>query len=107
MNAEHVFAGIPVRDYEAARGWYDRFFRRAPDLLPHDHEAAWQLTGSAWVYVVEDAERAGSALVTILVDDVDAWVEGADESIPGMRRAEITDPDGNRIQLAQRMTPQP
>ena len=103
MNAEHVFAGIPVRDYPAARAWYERLFRREPDLLPNDHEAAWKLTDTAWVYVVEDAARAGAALVTILVDDVDAWADGADDSIPGMRRVELTDPDGNRIQLGQQV----
>jgi catechol 2,3-dioxygenase-like lactoylglutathione lyase family enzyme len=102
VSIDHVFAGIPVADYAAARPWYERFFGREPDMLPHETEAAWQLTDTAWVYVVEDAERAGSALVTILVDDLSAWTDEADDdSIPGMRRAEIRDPDGNRIQLAQ------
>jgi catechol 2,3-dioxygenase-like lactoylglutathione lyase family enzyme len=101
VRAEHLFAGIPVRDYEAARAWYDDFFGREPDLLPHDTEAAWQLNDGAWVYVVEDAERAGSALVTILVSDLGRWEDEADDSIPGMRRTEVADPDGNRIQLGR------
>jgi catechol 2,3-dioxygenase-like lactoylglutathione lyase family enzyme len=101
MSINHVFAGIPVTDYAAARPWYERLLGREPDLLPHDTEAAWQLTETAWVYIVEDAERAGRGMVTILVEDVDAWVDNADESIPGVRRAEITDPDGNRIQFGQ------
>jgi catechol 2,3-dioxygenase-like lactoylglutathione lyase family enzyme len=101
MSVEHVFAGIPVADYAAARAWYERLFGRAPELLPNDNEAAWKLTETAWVYVVGDAERAGSGLVTILVDDIDAWTDDADDTIPGMRRAEITDPDGHRIQVAQ------
>src|SRR6476469_8488231 len=104
MSIDHVFAGIPVADYSAARSWYDEFFGRVPDLFPHDTEAAWQLTETAWVYIVEDAERAGRALVTILVDDVDAWPVDADDSIPGMRRGEISDPDGNRIQVGQPVT---
>ena len=101
MSVDHVFAGIPVSDYEVARPWYERFFGRPPDLLPNDHEAAWKLTDTGWVYIVGDADRAGRALVTILVDDLEAWAEESDDSIPGMRRAEVVDPDGNRIQLAQ------
>jgi catechol 2,3-dioxygenase-like lactoylglutathione lyase family enzyme len=101
VSIDHVFAGIPVTDFAAARAWYVELFGREPDLLPHDTEAAWQLTDSAWVYIVADAERAGTATVTILVDDVDAWVDDADESIPGVRRAEIRDPDGNRLQFGQ------
>jgi catechol 2,3-dioxygenase-like lactoylglutathione lyase family enzyme len=101
VSVEHVFAGIPVSDYAAAREWYEQLLGRAPDMLPHDHEAVWKLTDSGWVYIVEDAERAGRALVTILVDDIDAWADETDESVPGVRRTEITDPDGNRLQIAQ------
>jgi catechol 2,3-dioxygenase-like lactoylglutathione lyase family enzyme len=106
VTIDHLFAGIPVADYAAARPWYERFFGREPDMLPHDHEAVWKLTESAWVYVVEDAERAGKGLVTIFVDDLAAWTDQtADHSIPGMRRAEIQDADGNRIQLVQPASP--
>jgi catechol 2,3-dioxygenase-like lactoylglutathione lyase family enzyme len=104
MSFDHVFAGLPVTDYPAAREWYERFLGREPDMLPNDHEAVWHLTETASVYVVADPERAGRGLVTIFVDDLAAWSDEADESIPGIRRAEITDPDGNRIQLAQQLT---
>jgi hypothetical protein len=40
-------------------------------MLPNDDEAAWQLTGGGWLYVLRDAERAGMAVVTLLVDDFD------------------------------------
>jgi catechol 2,3-dioxygenase-like lactoylglutathione lyase family enzyme len=101
VNANHVFSGIPVGDYAAARPWYDRFFGRPPDLLPNDNEAAWQLTDSAWVYIVGDVERAGTGIVTILVEDLDAWADEIDDAIPGMRTALRVDPDGNQIQLGQ------
>jgi catechol 2,3-dioxygenase-like lactoylglutathione lyase family enzyme len=104
MNANHVFAGIPVRDYDAAVAWYERFFGRAPDLIPNDIEACWKLSEGGWIYIVVDAPRAGTATVTILVDDVDAWVDDADDSIPGMRRAEVSDADGNRIQVGQQVS---
>ena len=73
MRADHVFAGIPVADYAAARPWYERLAGRAPDMVPHDHEAVWQLTDTGWLYIVEDAERAGRALVTLLVTYV-PWI---------------------------------
>jgi catechol 2,3-dioxygenase-like lactoylglutathione lyase family enzyme len=106
-----VFAGIAVADYPAARDWYERLLGRPPDMLPHDTEAAWQFGESGWVYVVLDARRAGSALLTLIVDDLDAVVAsiagrgiagGAIETIPGAaRKAEYTDPDGNRVTFGQ------
>jgi catechol 2,3-dioxygenase-like lactoylglutathione lyase family enzyme len=99
----HVFAGIPVADFEAARAWYEALLQRPPDMVPHETEVAWQLTDSGWVYVVQDRERAGRALVTVLVDDLDALdVDGERETVPGKyRNVVVTDPDGNRIQFAQ------
>ena len=72
----------------------------------------WRLVGPAgWIYVVLDPERAGSALLTLLVDDLDAHLaELADrgiaaaeiETIPGkVKRAAVTDPDGNRITFGE------
>jgi len=111
VKAAHVFAGLPVAEYAAARPWYEAFFGRAPDLLPHDEEAAWQLSGDGWVYVVADRERAGGGLVTLLVDDLDARLESlAAEGIAagpietlasGVRTVVVADPDGNAIQLGQ------
>jgi predicted enzyme related to lactoylglutathione lyase len=111
MAPTELFAGIPVADYTAARAWYERLFGCEPDMLPHDTEAVWRVTEHGWVYVVEDAERAGRALVTVLVDDLDAHVaalasRGLDtdpiDTVPGkVRKAEIADPEGNRITFGQ------
>jgi len=111
MAVTYVFAGIPVVERDAAAGWYDRLFGRAPDLVPNDDEAAWRLTETAWLYIVVDAARAGSALHTLLVDDIDAFLTGlAQRGITtgpvsvigdGVRRTEVADPDGNRIRIGQ------
>jgi len=68
-----LFAGIPVADFGAARPWYERLMGRPTDLVPHDTEVAWRLgEATGWVYVVADPDRAGRALVTVLVDDLDS-----------------------------------
>jgi predicted enzyme related to lactoylglutathione lyase len=111
MAIEHVFAGIPVSDYGAARPWYEQLFGRAPDVDVSDVEAMWQLATAGWVYIVEDPERAGHALFTVLVDDLADHVAalaarglttGDIETIPGaVRVAAIVDADGNKIQIGE------
>jgi catechol 2,3-dioxygenase-like lactoylglutathione lyase family enzyme len=101
VRANHLFAGVAVSDYAAARAWYEDFFGREPDLIPNQTEACWQLGEGAWFYIDAARDHAGSGFATLLVDDLGRWGEEADESVPGMRRVEVSDPDGNRIQLAQ------
>ena len=61
--------------------------------------------------MIADGARAGSALNTLLVDDLDAFVTGVAERgisadpvvtmANGVRTAWVADPDGNRIQVGQ------
>jgi predicted enzyme related to lactoylglutathione lyase len=107
----HVFAGITVADYESAFVWYERLMGRPPDLVPQENEAAWQLTDTGWIYVIRGTNRAGKALVTMLVDDLEELVAhlgerglaiGAIETVPGLyRKAVITDPEGNMISFGE------
>jgi catechol 2,3-dioxygenase-like lactoylglutathione lyase family enzyme len=111
MPFTEVFAGIAVRDRDAAIEFIERLLGAPPTMLPNDDEAAWQLTGGGWLYVLRDADRAGRAVVTLLVDDLDerlaaaadAGIElGPVETVVGsVRTTWITDPDGNRIQIGQ------
>jgi hypothetical protein len=110
MAITYLFAGIPVVEFRPALDWYQRLLGRAPDRLPTDEEAVWQLTDSALIYIVADSKRAGSALVTVFVDDFDGRLAalgaggiaiGALDVINGnIRRTVIIDPDGNRIAFA-------
>jgi catechol 2,3-dioxygenase-like lactoylglutathione lyase family enzyme len=111
MGISVAFAGIAVADYETARAWYERLLGREPDMVPTEGEAAWQLAEAGWLYVVADAERAGSSLLTLLVDDLDehlAQLAGrrlfpdGSQMIPGVvRKATFTDPDGNLVTFGQ------
>ena len=106
-----VFAGIPVDDVETARAWYQIFVGRPPDMVPKPGEAFWRLAGTGWISVVADDARAGSALVTLLVDDLEQHVgflalrgiaPESIETVPGVvRTATILDPAGNTITLRQ------
>ena len=103
--ALHLFAGLRVRDYEAARGWYDRVLGE-PTFLPHATEAVWTVAEDRSVYVVEDAERAGGGLVTLALDDLDVhekrlrdsgliFTEQTHGAAP--RRLVVRDVDGNTL----------
>jgi catechol 2,3-dioxygenase-like lactoylglutathione lyase family enzyme len=106
-----VFAGLPVTDLGAARAWYERLTGEPPFMQPNDDEYVWRLEEHAWIYVVRDAQRAGHGLLTVIVDDLDAQLAGLAErgltTDPvetmrnGVRKAEIRDPDGNRITYGQ------
>lgn len=109
MAVTHLFAGIAVSDFAAARRWYEVLFGRPPDMLPMEGEAVWQVTTSGSVYVTADPTRAGSALVTIAVPNLDEQAtalaarglklhtEEAGSTAP--RQLTVTDGDGNRIKF--------
>ena len=103
----HLFAGLRVRDYAAARPWYEQLFGE-PSFFPHDTEAVWTLADDRFVYIVEHPEGAGQSVVTIfLEEDFDAQVAEIaarglepDERLTysnGVRKAHYHDPDGNEI----------
>ena len=102
-----LFAGIPVSDYKATKPWYERLLGGEPSFIAHATEAVWELAEHRSLYIVEDAERAGRAIHTIFVDDLDARVADIasrgiepDERVtyPGKARKVIfRDADGNEI----------
>ena len=116
MAITEFFAGVAVADFGSMLAWYERLLGRPPDFSPQEGEAVWRVTEHAWIYVVatrhEGADgRAGKALLTILVDDLDDQVAqfrarglpvGPIGVVAGsVRRAVISDPEGNRITFGQ------
>jgi catechol 2,3-dioxygenase-like lactoylglutathione lyase family enzyme len=104
--ALHLFAGLRVRDFQAARAWYERLLGE-PTFFAHEAEAVWTLAEERSVYVVEHADHAGSSVVTIFVDDLDAQVAAIaarglepDDRVTyanGVRKVFYRDPDGNEV----------
>jgi catechol 2,3-dioxygenase-like lactoylglutathione lyase family enzyme len=102
-----LFAGLPVRDLDVAFAWYERLLGSEPSFRPNDTEAVWELAEHRSIYVVLDPSRAGSALVTVFVDDLEARVEamGARGLAParretydnGVSKVVFRDPDGNEL----------
>jgi hypothetical protein len=102
----HLFAGLRVGDFQAARPWYERLLGE-PTFFPHPTEAVWTLAEDRSVYVVEHADGAGHSAVTIVVDDLDAQVaaiaaRGLEPhehlAYPdGVRKAVYRDADGNEL----------
>jgi predicted enzyme related to lactoylglutathione lyase len=103
----NLFAGVPVSDYAAALAWYERLLGSPPSFFPNDTEAVWELADHRSMYILRRPERAGHAMHTLIVDDLDAVVaEIAQRGLEpakretysnGVRKTTYVDPDGNEI----------
>lgn len=106
-----MFAGIAVRDFQRSLAWYRRLLGAEPAFYPNDREAVWLLAPQRWLYIIVDPKRAGGGIQTIMLDDLEAVVEGIaarglepdDEEVPAenTRKLMYRDPDGNEIGLGR------
>jgi hypothetical protein len=102
----HLFAVMRVRDFEAAKGWYEQLLGDAA-FLPHATEAVWTLAEDRSIAVDQHPDGAGHSTVTVFVDDLDDRVsaiaarglEPADRETysNGVRKIIYRDPDGNEV----------
>lgn len=102
-----LFAGLSVSEYKRALTWYERLLGCEPAFLPNATEAVWELAEHRYLYIEELPERAGRALHTVFVDDLDERVENisargiepaSQETYGnGVRKVIYRDPDGNEI----------
>ncbi|UIX33824.1 VOC family protein [Streptomyces sp. GQFP] len=82
-----IFAGIAVRNYASALEWYKQLFGAEPTFYPNDVEAVWQLAEDRYMYIVEDAERAGGAVSMVWMDDPGSEIARIAER--GLRPVEV------------------
>jgi catechol 2,3-dioxygenase-like lactoylglutathione lyase family enzyme len=104
-------AVVATRDYASARAWYSRVLGRDPDLEPVDGVAEWQITATAWLQLVEDADRAGKSAVRFGVSDLAAQIAELNDAgiatgepvvIADMVRVvDVADPDGNEVSFVE------
>lgn len=109
MAVDHLLAVVPVTDIDVAGAWYEHLFARAPDNHPMDSLVEWRVTGTGWVQVFRDPERAGHGLLNLAVDDLAAARDGLIErglaptpiqtASKGVQLSSVIDPDGNAITL--------
>jgi hypothetical protein len=105
----HLFAGVRVRDRQAAQPWYEQLLGE-PSFFPNDSEAVWTLADERSVYIVEQPGGAGHSIVTVWFDDFDARLaavaarglepDEVETYSNGVRKALYRDPDGNEVGFA-------
>lgn len=110
MHFTDLFAGVRVRAIADARAWYERLLGSEPAFFPNDIEAVWAVGDHRWFYILEDAPKAGSALITIMVADLDATAQAIRgrgieptkfEDYGEARKYVLYDPDGNELGIGQ------
>jgi hypothetical protein len=104
-----LFAGIAVSSYATALPWYEQFFGTQPSFLPNDTEAVWEVAEHRYIYIVQQPERAGKAMVLSFVDDLgDRVAKIAQRGIEPAKRETLDngvtkviyrDAEGNEISL--------
>jgi len=111
MTPDVLFAGVATSDLERATTWYEALLGRPADIVVNDDEVMWRICDGGWLYLVRDSSRAGRALVTVAVPDLDralAEIAGRGlarpsvETIEGAgRKAPVVAPEGNTINLIE------
>ena len=96
-----------MSDYQRALRWYVRLLGSEPAFFPNATEAVWELAEHRYLYIVELPARAGHAVHTVFVDDLDERLEGSgargiepasqETYGNGVRKVIYRDPDGNEI----------
>lgn len=114
MGFNDIAAVVATNDFQVARAWYVGVLGREPDLEPVEGVAEWQITATAWLQLISDAERAGKSAVRFGVDDLDVQIAELSEAgiaagepvvIADMVRVvDVSDPDGNEVSFVAEIT---
>ena len=102
-----LFAGISVRDLQAAAVWYEQLLGAPPSFRPNDIEAVWEVAQNRYLYIEIRPDAAGHAMVTLFAEDLDVRIrQVAERGLEphtrevyenGVRKYIFRDPDGNKI----------
>ena|ERR1700744_2869869 len=102
-----LFAGYPVREYEAAVTWYQKLLGKPPAFLPNNIEAVWELAQNRYIYIKVLPKHAGHASNLTFLSDLEGFISqvharglqpAKQETLSnGVRRVIFNDPDGNEV----------
>lgn len=109
MAITQAFACLCVADLANAYDWYRRLFGTEADASPMPTLYEWHF-GDGALQLVNDTSRAGNSSLTLVVDDLEdtrADIKARGLSVGSVligdfaRFAQLNDPEGNLITLAQ------
>lgn len=110
MHLERVFAVACVSDLDRSVPWYAALIGRDPDDRPMEGLAQWRVGDRAGLQLVLDAGKSGRSLLTIVTPEIAGarrqLAAAGIELEPDLQGdfgllAQVSDPDGNRITLAE------
>jgi predicted enzyme related to lactoylglutathione lyase len=110
ITVQGIYACMHVADWDGGLSFYTKLMGRGPDDQPFDGMAQWRNMGAAGLQLWHDPDRAGHSRTTIVVpvmaterSRLDAASIALGEDIAGDWGvvAQLTDPEGNQITLAE------
>lgn len=110
MQIQGLYAALATTNIDRAEKFYAQLFEREPDDRPMAGLIQWRDVAGANVQIFQDDDNAGRGRVTIVVpkmDDSRIFLEAMGVTLTGEMHgdygkiAQIADPDGNRITLAE------
>ncbi len=61
---------VRVPDFAGGLSWYRTLFERAPDFVPHEGFAEWELVPGCWLQLAEGDPTTGSGPLRLGVTDI-------------------------------------
>lgn len=110
IAVQGIYACLAIADFERGLAFYTRLMGRAPDDRPMPGMAQWRNMNGAGLQLWHEPDHAGHGRTTIVVSVMDeerrrldaAGVPlGPDVTGDWGIVAQITDPDGNQVTLAE------
>ncbi|UCI22758.1 VOC family protein (plasmid) [Mesorhizobium sp. B2-1-8] len=110
MEIQGIYAALATASIASAEKFYTQLFGREPDDRPMNGLIQWRGVAGANIQIFQDEENAGSGRLTVVVpemskarmalEQIGVTLEDELQGDYG-RIAQIVDPDGNRITLAE------
>lgn len=113
MDVGKVFVSVNAADFAGLSEWWATLLERRWDREPMPSCHEWDLAGCALFQVLDSPDKAGQAVVTLHVGDLNAHVErlrsaGVDVPDPAsvdgfdsLMLCQFADPEGNVVSLLE------